>query len=164
MSSICLAYFNTLLLLFPSPRTFDSHHLHNHIITIFSHLLYFTIPLLNMELSGSLEDYSLPYAELERFLKNNRESAYKCSFCDRSFTSSGSRNYHEKVIHLKQKPFNCRFCDKSFGRKSKKDQHEKTVHFKEKPFKCRFCNKKFGWYGGRNYHEQTVCGSAKSGQ
>ena len=35
MSSICFICFKTLLLLFPNPRTSDSHYLYNHNITIF---------------------------------------------------------------------------------------------------------------------------------
>ena len=54
---------------------------------------------------------------------------HKCDFCQKSFFSIYTRDYHMK-IHTGQKDYKCRYCNKQFIQKVNRKTHEKKRHSK----------------------------------
>lgn len=80
------------------------------------------------------------------------EKPYKCSYCNKKFTTSGDLNRHERM-HRGEKPYKCNTCNKTFTYSSSLNKHER-IHKGEKPYKCSYCNKTFTESGQLKNHER----------
>ena len=108
-------------------------------------------------------------------LHEEKESAYNCNFCDKTFNSSENRTTHEQNMHPKvkeepiedrnlplpdteqeEKPpiiktdFYCEKCDKYLAKKDYLTQHKTMVHFE-----CEKCKKIFDDSGQLLQHTKT---------
>ena len=93
-------------------------------------------------------------------LKNHRLNTHRsdldedmttCMYCNKTFSSVGNRQRHEKQ-HNEEKKFECSHCTKRFYQKRTMQDHEKT-HTGEKPFHCCFCGKGFIQNNNLKVHE-----------
>ena len=50
---------------------------------------------------------------------------FSCSICGKDFSTKSYMEYHEKVVHFKEKEYQCKFCNKSFGHKASLYNHNK---------------------------------------
>eukprot|EP00057_Strongylocentrotus_purpuratus_P016598 XP_011671072.1 PREDICTED: zinc finger protein 345 isoform X2 [Strongylocentrotus purpuratus] len=89
--------------------------------------------------------------ELSRHIRSHTgsytgEMPYKCSFCQKSLSTSGHLSRHMKV-HTGEKPYECSFCKKTFSQTHHLSTHIK-IHTGERPFECSVCSKTFSerWY------------------
>jgi len=71
------------------------------------------------------------------------EKPFKCTVCDRCFSTNGALQRHQREVHKKEKPFLCDKCGKHFSEKSNLYVHQRVVHQKAKPFHCVDCGKCF---------------------
>lgn len=79
------------------------------------------------------------------------ENPFLCSFCDKSFTSSGLLNNHLRM-HGGKKPFHCLECGKNFGRRGHLIAH-KNVH--KRRIQCSVCKKILPTIGDLLKHRQS---------
>lgn len=107
-----------------------------------------------------------PLQELEKFKK------YQCSYCDKTFSQSGSLNRHVKTLHLKSKDVisnlhnnqteheTIQFEDSNFSEGIEKDLYIEGITTGEiepvKNFKCYHCEKSFSQSGTLNRHIKSV--------
>ena len=64
-----------------------------------------------------------------------RMDEFKCSICEKGYSSKDSQKRHEKDQHKPHKSFNCQDCGKQFSRKSHLTAHTNNIHEGVK-FKC----------------------------
>lgn len=83
--------------------------------------------------------------ELNRHMNTHlKEAKFKCSECEKAYTSHAGLRSHIKGFHLNERPFVCTVCSKAFPTKIILKHHMRT-HTGEKPFKCLICTKKFAF-------------------
>ncbi|XP_065207323.1 zinc finger protein 658B-like [Planococcus citri] len=79
------------------------------------------------------------------------ERIYKCSHCDKIYSSRDARRKHERMIHegVRYLHYTCAHCDKSFHRKANLESHIWCIHSvklsmeRSKSHKCNTCGKSF---------------------
>ena len=81
---------------------------------------------------------------------HTKETPYKCTECDKSFTRSSHLTVHMRM-HTKETPYKCTVCDKAYTQSSSLTVHMKT-HTGEKPFSCVWCAKTFARSIHQNQH------------
>ncbi|XP_030833944.1 zinc finger protein 501-like [Strongylocentrotus purpuratus] len=81
------------------------------------------------------------------------EMPYKCSFCQKSLSTSGHLSRHIKV-HTGEKPYECSFCKKTFSQTHHLSRHIK-IHTGERPFECSVCGKTFSERGYLTEHQKV---------
>ena len=76
--------------------------------------------------------------------KRETRKSYRCYYewCDRKFLSDNGRRFHERSVHLLEKPFQCQICLKKFAQKSDARKHL-YVHSGAKPYICLTCKRSF---------------------
>ncbi|XP_053688597.1 myoneurin-like [Sabethes cyaneus] len=74
------------------------------------------------------------------------ESRYKCDFCEKRFSTSGSLRIHRRT-HTNERPYKCRYegCDKEYKAGGALVKHVRAVHTNERPFRCQYkaCDKAY---------------------
>ena len=68
------------------------------------------------------------------------EKPYKCSLCDKSFSSSSNLLRHKRLVHSNSSPYECPYCGKLFKIHSQLKKHVR-IHTDAKP--CRHCSQCF---------------------
>ena len=53
---------------------------------------------------------------------------FRCSACDKSFTTSKGLLCHKKTVHVEKKPFKCPYCKMTIPRITDLQEHVKTIH------------------------------------
>ncbi|XP_015591567.1 zinc finger protein 502 isoform X2 [Cephus cinctus] len=91
-------------------------------------------------------DSALPgvtYIRAQRIANIDSDLAYKCTKCNRSYSSKKSLDRH--FLTHNDKKYKCEKCDKQFFRLDKLLEHGKLHEFKEKPkpVRCSICDKNF---------------------
>ena len=66
----------------------------------------------------------------------------KCHFCNKRFTTRGSRNRHIRMEHKGLKPYKCKYCQQRFKYTHDLQRHEIDNH-SSAYFRCEYCNKPF---------------------
>ena len=69
------------------------------------------------------------------------ERPYKCEFCTKAFTQYGHLQAHIR-IHTNERPYKCSICSRGFREKKVLKKHE-SLHTSERPYKCDVCGKGF---------------------
>ena len=64
---------------------------------------------------------------------------YKCNYCGKTFSQSGSLNLHTKTIH--ERKINHHFCEKLFSTTGNLKTHIKMIHEGNKDQNCEICSK-----------------------
>ena len=85
-----------------------------------------------------------------------RERAFKCEQCGRSYKSKINLNRHRQT-HTDVKPHGCVTCPKTFKTKAELERHTRT-HTGERPYECDICHQRFVQSGARNNHRRTHTG------
>ena len=80
---------------------------------------------------------------------------FKCSICEKSYSSKDSQKRHEKDQHKQYKSFNCQDCGKQFSRKFTLPAHTNNIHQGVK-FKCDQCDKEFKSAGSKYTHVKSI--------
>ena len=101
---------------------------------------------------------------------------FKCSICDKSFTTNKGLLCHKKALHEEKKPFQCPYCKIMIPRITDLQEHVKTIHSNYKAvydkkfaikeqvksvhpkFFCSICNKS---YSDEQKHVKLVHEGAK---
>ena len=81
------------------------------------------------------------YKRHKKIHSKQKEKAYCCSTCGKSFIKKAFLINHER-IHTGHKPFKCGKCGRSFAERGNMTQHEKR-HTGEKSNVCGICGKLF---------------------
>ena len=89
-----------------------------------------------------------------------RKKAYKCSFCDKSFSQGSNLKTHQKDVHYKAKPFKCDTCGKLFQRNNALKIHVKVQHQGIR-FKCNYCLEEFAHPGNLRKHKVNIHSETK---
>ena len=69
------------------------------------------------------------------------ERPYKCEYCTKAFTQYGHLQAHIR-IHTNERPYKCSICSRGFREKKVLKKHE-SLHTSERPYKCEVCGKGF---------------------
>ena len=93
---------------------------------------------------------------LNGIMINDSESV--CSKCDTFFVSSTALEFHDRCIHLGERPYACDDCDRTFVRSDELKTHKKyhTDRALQKGAMCVQCGKQFNSATARKRHENTV--------
>lgn len=68
---------------------------------------------------GTMDDHKTDsYADRE----------YNCNRCDKIFTTKGSLDTHERMVHTGEKPFKCEFCPKTTSNESQMGKSQYQDH------------------------------------
>lgn len=65
-------------------------------------------------------------------LVHTQVKAFKCNYCERSFTVDYNRKTHER-IHTGEKPYRCTFCSFTAAQNSNMHTHMRSKHKVEMP-------------------------------
>ena len=94
--------------------------------------------------------------------KNLHKRKYKCSDCDKHYSTNGALQEHIKSIHLKTFMFTCEICGFKSNAKLRMENHLRT-HTGEQPFKCKKCeyrckdNASLFHHSRRDHTKQVKC-------
>ena len=115
-----------------------------------------TLLLLYPNLFQTIQKYSSDDLKKEPIIprkKPSQNSEYKCTFCDKNYSTKGNLKNHLSSIHLNNKPFKCQFpeCNKSYINQSSLDLHYRS-HTGLRPFICKICGKNFIEKGNLRIH------------
>lgn len=89
--------------------------------------------------------------------KSDKEPAFRCSQCNKTFATKYSLKAHEKV-HLPAELkliHQCNMCCKKFSSTGILNTHLKTVHYNERAFVCPKCGKAFKQKCALKEHQLT---------
>lgn len=81
-------------------------------------------------------------------------SSLKCLQCHKPFTSRGGLLNHTKTVHLNKVLYNCTLCEAKFFYKPHYIGHM-NKHKAIKPFSCQKCSKLFSYLTSCNLHERA---------
>ena len=73
----------------------------------------------------------------------NENKSFKCSRCDKTFTTSFNMKKHIKTIHEGQRNYKCDSCGKSYKESGSLNFHIKTIHEGQRKYKCDSCEQPF---------------------
>ncbi len=90
--------------------------------------------------------------QTENQLSKINDSALKCDFCSKNFTTKQDRREHLQTNHP-DKWFQCSDCDKQFPFEKSLKAHKKAKH-KQKTTLCKFCPQQLDFYGHWKSHMQ----------
>ena len=97
------------------------------------------------------------YEVLEKQLKKQKKSSFKCSKCDKKFEKVKELQTHKKEGSECQANFKCDECDKMF-----KTEKQLSVHLKKhEKFACEECDSEYNYEGLLEKHVDAVHGSMK---
>ena len=97
------------------------------------------------------------YESLEKQLKKQKKSSFKCSKCDNKFSNVKELQNHKKETSACQGNFECDECEKTF-----KTEKQLSVHMKKhEKFACEECDSEYNYEGLLEKHVDAVHGSMK---
>ncbi|XP_067933010.1 zinc finger protein ZFAT-like [Watersipora subatra] len=80
--------------------------------------------------------------------------AFKCPYCDKTFTNNNVELQKHIWIHEGIKPFKCELCEYSCRTRSGLTSHM-LRHAEQKPFPCVFCGKRYKSKTALRWHERS---------
>ena len=75
-------------------------------------------------------------------LKTKEKGTFRCTQCDKPFSTPHGLEVHVRRSHSGDRPYACDICSKTFGHAVSLSQH-RAVHTQEKSFSCKQCGKTF---------------------
>ena len=106
---------------------------------------------------GMFQNYpSLETSFLKGEIVNHSECI--CPKCDNFFASSTALEFHDRYIHLGERPYACDECERTFVRSDELKTHKKyhADRALQKGAMCVTCGKQFNSATARKRHENTV--------
>ena len=88
---------------------------------------------------------------LKQHLLMHREPKFQCEICNKRYREQGILSQHFRV-HGGRFPYKCSLCDKQFSSLVARADHERTKHDHEKPYKCYLCECRFKKSWGLEVH------------
>uniref|UniRef100_A0AC11BQD5 Uncharacterized protein n=1 Tax=Ovis aries TaxID=9940 RepID=A0AC11BQD5_SHEEP len=86
----------------------------------------------------------------------NLQKSYKCTKCQKAFTTSSSLSRHRK-IHSGWKPFKYTECGNTYKQNSELSQ-DQQIHTGKKPYECKECGEAFMFYSSLSRHQRIHTG------
>ena len=93
----------------------------------------------------------------EKYSEKQRICIYKCSICNKKFSSYSTLTTH-RISHTGR--FKCDVCGKTFLKSANLKEH-KIIHTGDRPFKCHTCGKSFSLRSTFHRHQKHVHGISK---
>lgn len=83
---------------------------------------------------------------------------FECSAdgCGKSFYTKSELNFHNRNVHLDDKPHACTECEKRFAKRSQLENHMQTHSSSERKFKCGECPLSFASAKRLNSHTKNA--------
>ncbi|XP_031766500.2 zinc finger imprinted 3-like isoform X2 [Galleria mellonella] len=118
------------------------------------HSTYETFKMLLQHMNGHYRNYICEVCDLgfinKHRLKNHQRThelgTFKCSFCDKVFSTRVKMMCHEKYTHNTSARYttNCPYCDQSFTSYYQRNRHMSNEHnTAAASYKCNICDKSF---------------------
>ena len=109
------------------------------------------------DLKGKIDGLTNKYEDLEKQLKKQKKSSFKCNTCSKKFESVKDLQKHKTEEAACQAKFKCDECEKTF-----KTEKQLSVHSKKhEKFPCEECDCEFNFEGLLVKHSQAVHESMK---
>ena len=86
----------------------------------------------------------------------NENKSFKCSRCDKTFTTSFNMKKHIKTIHEGQRNYKCDSCGKSYKESGSLNFHIKTIHEGQRKYKCDSCEQPFNKLDSLKSHIKSL--------
>ena len=97
------------------------------------------------------------YEVLEKQLKKQKKSSFRCSKCEKKFGNVKELQTHKKEASECQANFKCDECEKTFKTEKQLSVHQK----KHEKFACEECDSEYNFEGLLEKHVDAVHGSMK---
>ena len=73
---------------------------------------------------------------------HSSRKSFKCSFCEKCYTTQANLDRHIRIIHKQKRQHTCSTCRKTFAQLASLRIHQ-SIHEAERKFGCDLCTLKF---------------------